>query len=180
MRKGDYIYLVNGKRFYFQDPRPEDFTIEVIAHSTSLTCRFGGQCSTFYSIAQHQILVASRLRKHALRGLLHDGSEGFIHDIVKPLKNVIEPIYGPIEKKIQDCIYKRFGLDPDDIYGERAVKNADMRMLVTEIPQLIPKRTKSNKKSYMNLYKPYNLKITPWEPKKARDNYLKAFYLLTS
>ena len=178
MRKGDYIFLVSGKPFYFEDPRPSDFNIEDIAHALSLCCRFGCQCSQFYSISQHSILVASRLKVHCLRGLLHDASEAYIHDIVKPLKRIIEPIYGPIEEKIQNCIYERFGLDPHDKEANNSVKNADMRILSTEIPQLIPKRPINYE--FDKKYKPYkNVKITPWDSKTARINFLRAFYLLT-
>ncbi len=175
MRKGDYIFLANGKKFYFQDPNPKDFNIQDIAHGLALTCRFGGQVPHFYSIAQHSIYVAKPLKKHALRGLLHDASEGYVHDIIKPLKRVIEPLYGPIEDKIMRCVYERFGLDPDDKEGNNAVKNSDMRVLYTEIEQLIPKRATSY---FNNKYKPYNFKIKPWDWETARHVFLQTFYSL--
>lgn len=164
--------LVKIKNIYYQGIQ------KLIGMETSTKTFFAEGFGSHNSIAQHSILVASRLKVHCLRGLLHDASEAYIHDIVKPLKRIIEPIYGPIEEKIQNCIYERFGLDPHDKEANNSVKNADMRILSTEIPQLIPKRPINYE--FDKKYKPYkNVKITPWDSKTARINFLRAFYLLT-
>lgn len=57
-RIGDWMSTYTGRRFYVCDPRTEEVFIEDIAHSLALQCRFNGHIRTFYSVAQHSLLVA--------------------------------------------------------------------------------------------------------------------------
>jgi hypothetical protein len=93
------------------NPRAEDVRIEDIAHGLSNICRYGGQTSRFYSVAEHSVLVAraamglvewqrdqSRsggeggyltdafVRQVGIVALLHDAAEAYIGDIVTPIK----------------------------------------------------------------------------------------------
>ena len=52
-------------------------------------------------------------REVRLACLLHDASEAFISDITRPVKHNL-PEYLVIEKRLQDTIYRRFGIDPED------------------------------------------------------------------
>lgn len=51
-RIGDWVPTLSGVRFFPFDPRPEDFDLGDIGHGLSNLCRYNGQCSEFYSVAQ--------------------------------------------------------------------------------------------------------------------------------
>src|SRR5690348_15201022 len=63
-RKGNYILMYSGSRFWPLDPHPEDITIEDIAHSLSRQCRFTGHTKgQIYSVGNHSILCANEAHK---------------------------------------------------------------------------------------------------------------------
>jgi hypothetical protein len=82
-----YILTATGKKFWFDDPQPEQVCIEDIAWALSNLCRYTGHCRWFYSIAQHSVgasfIVPARF---ALEALLHDAAEAYITDLNAPLK----------------------------------------------------------------------------------------------
>lgn len=71
--------------------RPEDFDLHDIAHALARACRYNGHVGGFLSVARHSIWVSNRLRAEGpllrLYGLLHDASEAYLGDMVKPLKH---------------------------------------------------------------------------------------------
>lgn len=86
-RFGDWITTASGTKFWPLDPRPEDVKIEDIAHALSNTCRFGGHCREFYSVAQHCCLMVKHASPRAqIVALLHDAAEAYIGDIVTGVK----------------------------------------------------------------------------------------------
>jgi len=79
----------SGRRVALLNPSPSQIVIGDIAHGLAHQCRFNGQTSKFYSVAQHSVLVASILpRELRLAGLLHDASETYLGDVVQPLKEL--------------------------------------------------------------------------------------------
>lgn len=128
------ILLHSGEYFYFDRPEECSFKIEDIAHALSNICRYGGHCPEFYSVAQHSILVAEQVApKYQLTALLHDATEAFIGDMVKPLKEYL-PFYKEYEQKLEALISAKHGcmypLPPQ-------VKYADIQLLVTEQRELM-------------------------------------------
>ncbi len=119
----------SGITLNFIEPSPAMIEIADIAHGLSNVCRFAGQSSEFYSVAQHSVLV-SRLVSPALAkwGLLHDAAEAYIGDMARPLKRLI-PEYKKIEVGIMRAIAFRFDLgwpEPPE------VKTADIYALALE------------------------------------------------
>lgn len=135
-RVGDWMQTYLNKQFWPLDPRPEEIDILDIAHALSMTCRFGGHCRTFYSVAEHSLHV-SRVcdPEDALWGLLHDASEAYIADIIRPIKCNLKG-YKEIEDVLMACVSTRFGLT---LAMPKSVKLADARLLATEAAQLFGK-----------------------------------------
>jgi uncharacterized protein len=76
----------SGRTFDPLQPLASSICIEDIAHSLSLQSRFG-HTDTFYSVAQHCVLVSHLVpAPHALAGLLHDAEEAYVGDVITPLK----------------------------------------------------------------------------------------------
>lgn len=159
--KDPYITL-SGQIIDLVNPYKEMFNIEDIARGLSNECRFNGQVSVFYSVAQHSIAVMRRVRKIIdssyykdgaipltpkllMAALLHDASEAYLKDIPSPLKCLL-PQYKEIEMKFMALISQRFGivdLTDDEL---ELIKLADMQIYESECiflrkSHLFPKHT---------------------------------------
>lgn len=105
-----YITLQSGGKFYYKDPDNSDYTIEDIAWGLANTCRYTGQCTVHYSVAQHSLMMAALVPDNLkLEALMHDAQEAFMCDIPKPLK-VLLPDYQSMEDAVELSIRKRYGL----------------------------------------------------------------------
>jgi hypothetical protein len=166
MRKGNWIQTYSGKKIYPLDPRPEEICIEDIAHALSNICRFTGHCSEFYSVAQHSVYVSVHVSKqNALWGLLHDASEAYLCDIVRPVKNSVELIgYKALEHRMQSAIGEVFGLSP--VMPEE-VKMYDNILLITEARDLGMLSPEWNNFGA----EPLATKIYPQQPKDAERSF---------
>lgn len=158
LRSGDWYHCASGRPFFPTDPQPEDVRIEDIAHHLSLVCRFGGAVREFYSVAQHSILVHSivvgmnrkaedldekeqtptpiNLYRNAcaeLQALMHDASEAYCGDMVRPLKRQMRD-YCVAESRIWQAIAHRFGMP---IAQWSSVKRADEIALTIERDALL-------------------------------------------
>ncbi|MBP6083452.1 MAG: hypothetical protein KA732_19550 [Providencia sp.] len=124
-----YISTFTGKHFDFINISADDICINDIAQGLSNECRFAGQISQFYSVAQHSVYV-SQLVPHefALEALLHDATEAYCKDIPSPLKLLL-PEYKTVEKRIDAVIRHKWDL-PKLI--SEVVHYTDLVLLATE------------------------------------------------
>lgn len=147
--KGTQYRTITGK-FPVVFPEPEDLTIEAIAEGLSKTVRYNGQYEGDFlvTVAQHSVQIAEILwteRKQyfedplyrartAMGGLLHDGSEGLLGDMISPIKAVL-PDFRELEDGYQKRIYHQHvpGLP---IISHQAIKEVDERMLDMECREL--------------------------------------------
>lgn len=117
--------LVNLANLYLRD-----INIHDIAHHLSMLCRYTGGVKTFYSVAEHSVLVKSLLAERGyseriqLAGLLHDAAEAYIGDVSSPLKSMLSD-YQRVEHDIDSLMNFKFNLQMDVPAVKRWVKSAD-------------------------------------------------------
>ncbi len=139
----DWIELASGRRLHFEQPDPAAISVEDIAHHLSQVNRYGGAPRRPYSVAEHAVLVAERLRSQGhdaatiLAGLHHDDAEAFVGDIVRPIKRSLSG-YSEIEDAVQAAV--RTALDLTLVHDEAAVSAADDWALSCEAWHLLPSR----------------------------------------
>ncbi|WP_234835770.1 phosphohydrolase [Sinorhizobium meliloti] len=172
-RKGDWMQTVTGRQFWPIDPRPEDVHIEDIAHALSMMCRFGGHCDRFYSVAEHSVLVSENVPpQDALWALLHDASEAYIADIVRPAKRFING-YKDIEGRIMAAVCGAFDLP----YIEpRSVKRADNAILADEAAKIMGTKPKD----WILPEPPLGVRIIGLSPADAKAAFLTRYRALTT
>jgi len=135
-----WILTRTGRRFDLLMPKASQVSTLDIAHALASICRFNGHTSRHYSVAQHSLLVASIVPpEHQLAALLHDATEAYVGDMVRPLKALL-PEYSAIENGIWLAICERFNLNPE-LPG--CVHEADMIALATERRALMPEHADS-------------------------------------
>lgn len=143
-----FIALSSGGKFYPLGPDPERINLVDIAHSLSHQCRYAGHTSELWSVALHSLEVSHRVEQHpwlsswnfgdrraaALTGLLHDASEAYLQDIVRPIKPLVHGYY-LWEENVERAIARRFCLPhpwPD------VVKVVDDAIAADEVAQFFP------------------------------------------
>ena len=99
----------SGQVIDLREPTPEMIHPEDIIGGLSKICRFGGQIPCFYSVAQHSVLVEHYAPVHLKRAaLLHDATEAYLGDVIKPLKHLLGESYGFMEEAFAKAIFTRF------------------------------------------------------------------------
>ena len=172
------IQLASGRYFNYENFGPGDINIWDIAHALSNLCRYTGHCQTFYSVAQHSVLVSEIVPTHlALEGLLHDATEAYVGDVNRPLKMLL-PQYREIEQRVDAAIRERFRLP---VQESPEVKEADNILLVTESRDLMPPSPGGVvdewgwARDIPRLARP----ITPLPAVLARSQFIRAFETIT-
>jgi 5'-deoxynucleotidase YfbR-like HD superfamily hydrolase len=169
---GSAIRTYTGVLFDFENPERSPISIQDIAHSLSLLCRFAGHCKEFYSVAEHSYRVSYVCpEEHAFWGLMHDAGESYCVDVPRPLKYLpgMEP-YRAHEKRVMAAICKWYDMDPVE---PPSVKEADVKLLVTEQRDLL-----KNSIPDFNI-KPLICTIQPATSKQAEHMFLRRFNQLT-
>lgn len=166
------ILLSSGRYFEFTNPMP--LTIEEVAHALAHLCRFTGHCSSFYSVAQHSVLVSRLLPPQlAMQGLLHDAVEAVLGDMSGPLKRLF-PEYKALEHRVEAVILEGFGL-PTQL--DPLVKRADLVALRTEQRDLM--RKEGGSWTCLDGIEPDARPIYPFSPDVAREMFLRRHFELT-
>lgn len=173
--RGAWMQTHSGRRFYPMDPVPADVDPKDIAHALSLLCRYNGHVDRFYSVAEHCVLMSEYVEEHhgpelALWALLHDATEAYVGDMIRPLK-VHMPAYREAEDRVMWTIAYRFRL----LRSGRAtaelppeVKQADSRILLTERAALMSATAEPWDVEHLD---PLPVPVTGWSPDLAEVLY---------
>lgn len=141
------IMTRSHKMFDPLNPNAELIDIEDIAHSLAMLCRANGHFRSFYSVGMHCINCAKEAiargysRKVQLACLLHDGSEAYLSDVTRPVKQEL-PKYKEIEEPLQAAIWEKFLGEPLTREEERLVFLVDDDILENEFPALMGAKLK--------------------------------------
>ncbi|GAA4439532.1 hypothetical protein [Phytohabitans houttuyneae] len=166
MSHGDWMQTYTGRAFYPLDPHVEDIDPVDIAHALSLLCRYGGHVKLAYSVAEHCVLLSHAVAPgNALWALLHDATEAYLGDMIRPLKSAM-PEYRQVEDRLAAVIVDRFGLFrvcPDE------VKLADTRILLDERAALMAPPPQPWAVEHLQ---PLGVEIRCWTPDEAENRYL--------
>lgn len=148
-----WLHTHAGLAFDLVEPRVEQVSLRDVAHALSNLCRFTGHASRFYSVAEHSVHVSRRVaadvgrlglpRRAVWCALMHDAHEAYLGDVASPIKAAMSAMGGTswtsFERGVERCVRERFdcAFERDSSIAS-AVLEADLRMLATEAPQVLP------------------------------------------
>lgn len=168
-----------GKVFNALNPSPEMIDIRDIAKGLAYKPHFSGFSPKFFSIAEHSLAVEEMVAlidkndyPARLAALLHDASEAYTGDMIKPIKNLL-PAFVMIEKKIQSAIYSKYGIKYKD--HELDIKLSDNR--IQEIEAMAFYRKATDLTPFENIV--VNRYIRYLTPDEALKGFLERFEWLT-
>lgn len=180
-----WMQTFTGRQFSPLAPRAEDVCIEDVAHGLAMTCRYGGATLRFYSVAEHAVLVSRHVApEFAREALLHDSSEAYTGDLIRPLK--YQPAMAEFRKAehaIEQCVIEHFGLRTDPRVWA-AIKEIDDRILVDEIKELMRRPSLylepggDGQDGSLRDVKPLGAEILGYNPERAEVLFLLRFYEL--
>lgn len=160
------ITTYSGIRMNPVKPHIEDISIKDIAHALSLVCRGGGHVTHFYSVGQHSLACAAEAAARGcslrvqLGALLHDGSEAYMSDLVRPVKQQI-PQYREIENRLIETVWAAFiPGEPLDEEERREIRCIDDDVMSWDMKILLRDEINQN---YRNLKRPADHQFLPME-----------------
>lgn len=172
--RGDWMQTFTGRAFYPLDPQPEDIDPLDIAHGISMQCRYNGHVKRFYSVAEHCYIMSYYVpEEDALWALLHDATESYVGDMVRPLKKHM-PDFVIAEDVVMGAIAERFSLVSPSM--PPAVREADNRILLDERAELLGTPPQAWAVEGME---PLGATIIGWDPVVAEYMYLTRLSELT-
>ena len=163
-----------GAAFNPLEPQVDQIHLPDIAHALSLTCRYGGHVRRFYSVAEHSVLLSETVQpRNALWALLHDATEAYVGDLIRPLKENL-PAFVAIEDRLAEVIAERFQLSTP---MPKEVQEHDLRIVIDESRQLLS--TPPNPWPALIGLPPLWVTIEGWDPYRAEVEFLHRYSQLT-
>jgi hypothetical protein len=170
---GSWMHTYSGKRLHPLGASPEEICIEDIAQGMALTCRFGGQCAKFYSVAQHCYHLSFAVPpEYALDALMHDAAEAYLTDVPSPAKDGLAE-YQAVEDRLYAVIAQKFGLSfpvPEVVHiADKKIVVNEAEVVFNTIPDWVKGRSRL----------PLHYPINPVSWQTARKLWINRFEELT-
>lgn len=160
-----YIITRHLHKVNYLKPQASQIDIRDIGHSLSRICRYNGHTIQPYYVAQHLCICYDvALQQHKRAAFGHDFAEYAACDIPSPLKALL-PQYVEIEGRLEQVVARKYRLTYP---WPAAVKEIDMRVLVTEIRDLTHRK---DWKDYP--VQPYDFTIVSWDSAKCYREFMR-------
>lgn len=124
------------------DPKPGHIVPEQLARGLAREGRYANGGAFHYSVAEHSWLVSMLCPIAPLQGLVHDGPEAWLGDMIGPLKTLLRMIerrevssYDLVEQRWWHAVADRFGV-PREMHAR--VEYVDKALRVVEQHELYP------------------------------------------
>jgi hypothetical protein len=170
-----WIVTFTGRRVWPLDLRVADIAVDDIAHALAMKVRWGGFCRSFYSVAQHTVLLADWLGLAGANwqdqwdALHHDDVEVYFADIPAPVREMLDG-YDEAEAHAWSVIAGVFGCSAtfsDTLRtADRRIRADEARVLMTMPP--------GGWGDHGGGLEPLGVVIKPWGPDEAKARWLAA------
>lgn len=155
-RHGDWMWCASGEHLHPLDPDPKRIRVADLARGQATECRYAGHIRLdapypFYSVAEHSVMVSRFAGLLAIDrgfsdadvleakrwGLNHDSEEGYVGDMIRPLKYQPEMReFRRAGKRVDKAVREALQLRPSRAV-EDLIEEIDSRILTDEIEQVI-------------------------------------------
>lgn len=165
-----WMTTYTGKKFYPFNPNPDNIDIIDIAHGLALTCRYSGQCTQFYSVAEHSVRLAKMVPMELrMAALLHDSAEAYLTDVPKMIKTAL-PEYETLERNLLSVIFHKFDIPWETL---ELLKSYEYCLLATECRDLM-----TSIEDWYLPEAPLKGVVCPRLPREAESEYVLAYLML--
>ena len=135
------VRMVSGRLVDLVDPDPATILVEDLAYALARVCRFTGNVTRWWSVADHALLCrelvceagASELSSAALH---HDSHEAIVGDIITPVRELLGPDrVHALTRRLDEAIAVALGLDAELLWHplvaevDRAAAHLEARAL---------------------------------------------------
>ena len=142
------VETYSGRMVHLVNPDADTIALCDIAQSLSKLSRYNGHTRSDwgYSVAQHSVWVAAAMSHFDEAGiaddafkaaLLHDAHEAYTGDIVKPLKQFLDPQLTLMQNKLDAVIFDALHVLPPSVEVKEQIKIIDTWALSMESREFV-------------------------------------------
>jgi uncharacterized protein len=173
---GPYLQTVSGRFVNPFEPDPAQLDVEDIARALGNLCRFGGHSRSFYSVAQHSVIVSQLVEERGgdaedvFAALMHDAAEAYLGDMPHPIKHrsPLGTAFKVAEERLEEVIRARFAIKAD----VPEIKRADRALLATERRHFSAENWHWPE---LEGIEPLELELEAWSPDEAARAFARRF-----